>query len=294
VLGRGEPAGWLHGAARGHGPATDPRHPHHLGSPLFAEFVLDTDAIAVERMRRAGAIVIGKTNVPEFGLGSQTYNDVFGTTRNAYDPARTAGGSSGGAAVALALRMLPVADGSDHAGSLRNPAAFNNVLGFRTTFGCVPSAEGDVFLPALGVIGPMARTATDLALLLSVLAGHDPRAPLSSRDAPAGSPPSIATSPAPGSAARRPRRPPVQAQLEPPAPPTAFGAIGCTVDEVRVDYAMGGCGWLVLRAYQVGSVLRSTAPTRRGSRGSSPRRAGRRGARLTAYDLADAQTERTA
>src|SRR5882672_558698 len=138
ALGRGEPAGWLHGvplAVKDLLPTRGIRTT--WGSPLFAEFVPDTDAIAVERMRRAGAIVIGKTNVPEFGLGSQTYNDVFGTTRNAYDPARTAGGSSGGAAVALALRMLPVADGSDHAGSLRNPAAFNNVLGFRTTFGCV-------------------------------------------------------------------------------------------------------------------------------------------------------------
>src|ERR1043165_6199917 len=186
ALARGESLGWMHG------------FPHAVkdlmltrgirstwGSPLLADFVPDVDAIAVERLRRAGAILIGKTNVPEFGLGSQTYNPVFGTTRNAYDLSRTAGGSSGGAAAALALRMLPVADGSDHAGSLRNPAAFNNVLGFRTTFGCVPSAEADAFLPALGVVGPMARTAADLARLLSVLAGSDPRAPLSSRDDPA-------------------------------------------------------------------------------------------------------------
>ena len=100
----------------------------------------------VERIRRAGAIIIGKTNVPEFGLGSQTYNPVFGTTLNAYDQTKTCGGSSGGAAVALALRMLPVADGSDHGGSLRNPAVLNNVFGFGTSFGRVPSLYNEVFI----------------------------------------------------------------------------------------------------------------------------------------------------
>ncbi|HEY6172984.1 MAG TPA: amidase family protein, partial [Kofleriaceae bacterium] len=127
ALGRGESLGWLHGmplAVKDLLPTRGIRST--WGSRLLANFIPDFDAIAVERMRRAGGIIIGKTNVPEFGLGSQTYNDVFGTTRNAYDASRTAGGSSGGAAVALALRMLPVADGSDHAGSLRNPAAFNN------------------------------------------------------------------------------------------------------------------------------------------------------------------------
>src|SRR5690349_2675939 len=180
------PIGWMHGipqaikdVAQTAGIRTT------LGSLVLRDFVPAKDGLMVQRMKAAGCIVIGKTNTSEFGLGSHTFNEVFGTTRNAYDPSRTAGGSSGGAAVALALRMLPVADGSDHAGSLRNPAAFNNVLGFRTTFGCVPSAEGDVFLPALGVIGPMARTATDLALLLSVLAGYDPRAPLSAAGDPA-------------------------------------------------------------------------------------------------------------
>ncbi|MGV8435498.1 amidase family protein, partial [Pseudomonas aeruginosa] len=111
--------------------------PTTLGSPLFAGQVPEHDAIVVERVKSSGAIVIGKTNVPEFGLGSQTYNPLFGTTRNAYDPARIAGGSSGGAAVALALRMLPVADGSDMMGSLRNPAAYNNVYGFRPSQGRV-------------------------------------------------------------------------------------------------------------------------------------------------------------
>lgn len=115
------------------------------GSRIFKDFVPPADAIMVERLRAAGAILIGKTNVPEFGLGSNTYNDVFGKTFNAYDQTKTAGGSSGGAGVGLALNMLPVADGTDHGGSLRNPAVFNNVFGFRTSYGRVPAQGQDVF-----------------------------------------------------------------------------------------------------------------------------------------------------
>lgn len=151
-----------------------------FGSPIFADFVPEVDDIFVERIRRAGAIVIGKTNVPEFGLGSNTYNPVFGPTRNAFDPLRTAGGSSGGAAVALALDLIPLADGSDYGGSLRNPAAYNNVYGFRPTQGLVPGGSPfERFHSQQGTEGPMARTVRDLALLLGVLAGYDPRAPLS-------------------------------------------------------------------------------------------------------------------
>jgi amidase len=149
------------------------------GSPILKDFIPTADSLVVERMRKAGAIFIGKTNTPEFGLGSHTYNPVYGATRNAYDQSRSAGGSSGGAAVSLALRMLPVADGSDYGGSLRNPAGWNNVFGFRTSFGVVPVAGPDVWLPSIGVTGPMARTVSDLALMLSVQAGYDPRAPLS-------------------------------------------------------------------------------------------------------------------
>lgn len=186
-LARCEWRGWMHGfpqaikdLAATKGIATT------LGSPLFRDNVPAADAIFVERMKQAGCIVIGKTNTPEFGLGSQSYNPVFGTTRNAYDQTRTSGGSSGGAAVALALRMLPVADGSDHAGSLRNPAAFNNVYGLRPSYGRVPSNTDEVFLPQLGVAGPMARTVADLAQLLAVQAGYDPRVPLSIREDAAG------------------------------------------------------------------------------------------------------------
>ncbi|RWO79426.1 MAG: amidase [Mesorhizobium sp.] len=151
-----------------------------FGSPIFADFVPQEDDFFVERIRKAGAIIIGKTNVPEFGLGSNTYNTVFGSTLNAFDPALTAGGSSGGGAVALALDMVPVADGSDFGGSLRNPAAYNNVYGFRPSQGLVPAGpELDVFHAQMGVEGPMGRNVRDMALLLDEQAGYDPRAPLS-------------------------------------------------------------------------------------------------------------------
>ncbi len=154
------------------------------GSPLL-DTVPEEDAIHVERIRSAGAILIGKTNVPEFGLGSQTYNSIFGPTRNPYNLAKTPGGSSGGAAAALALRMRPVADGSDMMGSLRNPAAFTNVFGFRPSFGRVPSRSRDLFFAQLFCEGPMARTVPDAAMLLSVMAGSHPDAPLSLAEDPA-------------------------------------------------------------------------------------------------------------
>ncbi len=152
-----------------------------FGSPVFADFVPDEDDCFVQRMREAGAIVVGKTNVPEFGFGSQSYNQVFGTTRNALDQRLTSGGSSGGAAVALALAMLPLADGSDMCGSLRNPAGWNNVYGFRPSQGRVPGGRriGDLFMAQMGIEGPMARNVADLARLLGVQAGYDPGAPLS-------------------------------------------------------------------------------------------------------------------
>ncbi|TPN79349.1 amidase [Mesorhizobium sp. CU2] len=151
-----------------------------FGSPIFADFIPQEDEIFVDRLRKAGAIIIGKTNVPEFGLGSNTYNPVFGPTLNAFDPALIAGGSSGGAAVALALDMVPVADGSDFGGSLRNPAAYNNVYGFRPSQGLVPAGPAfDVFHAQMGVEGPMGRNIRDIALLLDEQAGYHPQAPLS-------------------------------------------------------------------------------------------------------------------
>jgi amidase len=233
------------------------------GSPIFKDNVPAADALFVERMRNAGAIVIGKTNTPEFGLGSQTYNPVFGPTGNAYDPTRTAGGSSGGAAVALALRMLPVADGGDHAGSLRNPAAFNNVLGFRTSYGRVPQNNEDVFLPGLSVTGPMARTTADLQMLLAVQAGYDDRVPLSIAD-----PHSYATQPLACDVKGKrlgwigdfgghlPMETGVLDLCRNAL--RTFEDMGCIVEEVTPEFDPEAIwkAWLVLRAWLQGSRLR--------------------------------------
>jgi amidase len=150
------------------------------GSPIFAEHVPDADSLVAERLRRAGAIVIGKTNTPEFGAGSQTFNRVFGATRNPHDLARTTGGSSGGGAAAVAAGMVPLADGSDLGASVRNPASFCGVVGLRPSPGAIPGADpaGDPWA-SLSVKGPIARTVDDVALLFSALAGPDPRDPLS-------------------------------------------------------------------------------------------------------------------
>ncbi|NJN18781.1 MAG: amidase [Oscillochloris sp.] len=155
------------------------------GSPIFRDFVPDRDAVIVERLRGAGAITIGKTNTPEFGAGSQTFNQVFGATRNPYDLSKTCGGSSGGAAVALACGMVPLAGGSDMGGSLRNPAGYCNVVGFRTSPGRVPSWPARTNWLPLSVDGPMARTVADIGLMLAVIAGFDGRAPMSSEGDPA-------------------------------------------------------------------------------------------------------------
>jgi len=179
ALARGEKVGPLHGLPVAHKDL-------HLtkgirttfGSPIFKDFVPEQDSLIVERLKQAGAITIGKTNTPEFGLGSQTFNEVFGETCNPYDVTKTCGGSSGGAAVALACGMLPIADGSDLGGSLRNPANFCNVVGFRPSPGRVPVWPNLVGWFPLVVQGPMARTVEDTALLLSTIAGPDPRSPM--------------------------------------------------------------------------------------------------------------------
>ncbi|WP_299946650.1 amidase [uncultured Ruegeria sp.] len=150
------------------------------GSPLFKDHVPQSDDLLAARLRAAGAILIGKTNTPEFGLGSHTFNPVYGATRNPYDPTKSCGGSSGGAAVVLATGMLALADGSDMMGSLRNPAAWNNVYGFRPSWGRVPSEPvGDSYLHQLSTLGPMARSPEDIGVLLDVMSGPDPRIPLS-------------------------------------------------------------------------------------------------------------------
>jgi len=183
-------AGRFHGALHGFPHAVKDTAPTKgiastQGSPLLRNNIPASDSLVVARMRGAGAIFVGKTNVPEFALGSHSYNPVFGTTRNAFAPGRSAGGSTGGGAVALALRMVPLADGSDFGGSLRNPAGWNNVFGFRPSWGRVPSIpNSDVFWQNFATSGPMARSVADLALLMSVQAGPDPRAPFAQADDP--------------------------------------------------------------------------------------------------------------
>jgi len=178
-LARGGPAGLLHGLPVAHKDLADTAGVRTTyGSPLFASHVPDRDALIVERMAGAGAISLGKTNTPEFGAGSHTVNAVFGATRNPYDLSRSAGGSSGGAAAALAARMISLADGSDLGGSLRNPASFCNVVGLRPSPGRVPSWPLSDVADMLGVEGPMGRTVADVALLLAAISGPDRRVPL--------------------------------------------------------------------------------------------------------------------
>jgi amidase len=178
-LASGRAVGLLHGLPVAHKDLADTAGVRTTyGSPLFATNVPQRDALVVQRMAHAGAISLGKTNVPEFGAGSHTVNAVFGATRNPYHHDRTPGGSSGGAAAALAARLIALADGTDLGGSLRNPASFCNVVGLRPSPGRVPSWPFADATDTLGVSGPMGRTVADVALLLAVLAGPDPRVPL--------------------------------------------------------------------------------------------------------------------
>ena len=260
---RGEQIGPLHGfpfAVKDLAPVKG--IPMTMGSPILKDFAPASDSIMVERLRKAGAIFIGKTNTPEFGLGSHTHNPVYGATRNAYDQSRSAGGSSGGAAVALALRMVPIADGSDYGGSLRNPAGWNNVFGFRTSYGRVPSDGRDAWLPSMGVLGPMARNVPDLAMLLAVQAGYDARVPLSLCE--------------PGSIFQEPSQVDLKGKriawvadfnghipYEPGVLEVCKGALktfeslGGVVEEALPDFPIDKVwqAWLQLRAWQSGGVL---------------------------------------
>jgi len=304
-LARGQWLGWMHGFPQAIKDLAFTRGIRTtFGSPLLADFEPAEDAIVVERAKAAGAIVIGKTNVPEFGLGSQTYNTVFGATRNAWDPAKTAGGSSGGAAVALALRMLPVADGSDMGGSLRNPAAFNNVFGFRPSAGRVPKYPAvESFIEQLGTEGPMARTVEDLAMLLSVQAGQDRRVPLSLAEDP-----SVFARPLARDfkGARigwlgdldgyLPFEPGVLALCREGL--SALASIGCVVDEARLGFAPERLWstWLTLRSCVVAGAQQANFadPARRAKMKPELRWECENGAGATALDVYRASVERTA
>jgi amidase len=177
---RGEKLGPLHGLPVAHKDLLETRGIRTTyGSPLFKDYIPTEDDLVVARMKRAGAITVGKTNTPEFGAGSQTFNSVFGATRNPYDLTKTCGGSTGGGAVALACGMAPVVSGSDAAGSLRNPAAFCNVVGLRPSTGRVPAVKAGIAWSTISTQGCMGRSVADLALGLSTIAGPDSRGPLS-------------------------------------------------------------------------------------------------------------------
>ncbi len=255
AVARGEPLGPLHGLPIAHKDLVPTKGIRTtFGSPIFADFVPEEDALIVERLRAAGALTIGKTNTPEFGAGSQTYNEVFGVTRNPYDLSKTCGGSSGGAAVALACGLIPIADGSDMGGSLRNPANYCNVVGFRPSPGRVASWPSLAAWATLGVQGPMARTVGDAALLLSAMAGPDPRSPISIAEPGEGfrQPLArdfhgvrIAWSPDFGGLPVDPR---VTAVLEDQR--GVFDELGCQVDQTQPDFVGADEAFKVLRAWQ--------------------------------------------
>jgi amidase len=268
ALQRGNDVGPLHGLPVAHKDLVQTKGMRTtFGSPIYADFVPDVDDLIVTRIRNAGAILIGKTNTPEFGAGSQTFNPVFGATRNPYDLSKTCGGSSGGAAVALACGMLPIADGSDTGGSLRNPASFCNVVGFRPSPGRVPHCSDRAAWQTLSVPGPMARTVADAALLLSAMAGPHPCSPIALQK--------------PGAHFRQPLDrdfhgvrvawsrtasglpidPEVTAVLEQARP--VLEAIGCIVEETEPDFTGADEAFKVWRAWGYEQKLGELADTHR-------------------------------
>ncbi|MEW9548621.1 amidase [Nonomuraea sp. NPDC050783] len=232
-----EPDGPLHGVPVAHKDLLDTAGIRTTyGSPLYADHVPDQDELIVERLRAAGAISIGKTNTPEFGTGSHTVNEVFGATRNPYDLSRSAGGSSGGAAVALATGMVPLADGSDMGGSLRNPASFCNVVGLRPTPGRIPVISDVNAWYTLSVLGPMARTVEDVTLMFGAIAGFDRRSPYAIKEIFAPEPEEgvrgmrVAWSPDLGGLPVDPRTAAVTATA-----PAVFERLGAYVEQVELD-----------------------------------------------------------
>ncbi len=267
-LARGDRIGPLHGLPFAH-KDTEPAvgFPFTSGSPIYRNRMPAADSIVVERIRRAGTIAIGKTNIPEFGMGSHTYNPVYGPTRNPYDLTKSAGGSSGGAGAALAAGLLPLVNGSDLGGSLRNPGNFNNVVGYRPTVGLVPLAPTAMPIGSLVTKGPLARDVADAAFLLSVMAGPDTRDP-----ACFPSEPSIFTKPLDRSLkgvriawcpdlGGLPLDPRVRAVLA--AQRATFERLGCIVEDVAPDLSGADEAFLTLRAWRTFSGLGSLLATNR-------------------------------
>jgi amidase len=265
-----------------------------FGSPLYKDYIPTEDDLVVERMRRAGAITIGKTNTPEFGAGSQTFNKIFGATRNPYDLTKTCGGSSGGAAVALACGLVPVASGSDTGGSLRNPAAFCNVVGFRPSIGRVPNPKAALAWSTLSTSGCLGRSVADLAFALSAIAGPDSRSPLSINE--------------PGERFARPLDrsfkgvrvawfkdlagvpfdPRVRTVVD--AHRLTFESLGCIVEQAEPDFAPAEIAFRMLRAWNSATTYGARLHEHPDAFKDTLKGEIEEGLRLTGVDLARAET----
>jgi len=294
---RKEKLGPLHGLPVAHKDLMETRGIRTtFGSLLYKDYVPTEDDIVVERMRRAGAIIIGKTNTPEFGSGSQTFNQVFGATRNPYDLSKTCGGSSGGAAVALACGLTPVASGSDTGGSLRNPAAFCNVVGFRPSIGRVPNPKAAFAWSTLSTSRCLGRSVADLALGLSTIAGPDSRAPLSINE--------------PGERFARPLDrsfkgvrvawfkdlggvpfdPRVRTVVD--GHRKTFESLGCIVEQADPDFAPAEIAFRMLRAWNTANTYWVRLQEHPDAFKNTLKGEIEEGLRLTAVDLARAETAR--
>jgi amidase len=290
-----EPLGPLHGLPVAHKDLFETRGIRTtFGSPLYKDYIPTADDIVVDRIGRAGAITIGKTNTPEFGAGSQTFNSVFGATHNPYDLTKTCGGSSGGAAVALACGLVPVADGSDTGGSLRNPAAFCNTAGFRPSIGRVPNPKAAFAWSTLSTAGCLGRSVADLALVLSTIAGPDPGAPLSINE--------------PGNLLARPLErsfkgvrvawfkdlggvpfdPRVRAVVD--GHRRTFESLGCIVEQAEPDFAPAEISFRTLRAWNSASTYGERLHQHPDAFKDTLKREIEDGLRLTGADVARAET----
>ena len=295
---RREKLGPLHGLPVAHKDLIETRGIRTtFGSPLFKDYIPAEDNILVERMQRAGAIVVGKTNTPEFGAGSQTFNAVFGATRNPYDPGKTCGGSSGGAAVALACGMVPVASGSDAGGSLRNPAAYCNVVGFRPSIGRVPNPKAGFGWSTLSTSGCLGRSVADLALSLSTIAGPDPNTPLAINE--------------PGEVFSRPLErsfkgvrvayfkdlggvpfdPRVRTVID--AQRATFESLGCIVEQAEPDFSPAEISFRTIRAWTAAANYGNMLQQHPEGFKDTLKDEIQRGKKLTGEDLAHAETAHT-
>ncbi len=292
---RNEALGPLHGLPVAHKDLVETRGIRTtFGSPLYRDYVPTENDLIVERLRRAGAITIGKTNTPEFGAGSQTFNTVFGATHNPYDLTKTCGGSSGGAAVALACGLVPVADGSDSGGSLRNPAAFCNVVGFRPSIGRVPNPKAAFAWSTLSTSGCLGRSVADLALALSAIAGPDSGAPLSISE--------------PGERFARPLDRdfkgvrvawfknlgglPFDARVRAivDGHRKTFESLGCIVEQAEPDFAPAEIAFRVLRAWNSANMYGAWLRERPNAFKDTLKGEIEEGLRLTGADIARAET----